>query len=309
MAMPLPFRLHRYSDIFNAEIKFLLNVDFFMIKLHIEMSHKNISSRIYPLIKSAAAAAVLPVFFIYVMVAKPDYRIMNTAAHVVVPVGRAVGDLITWPLRATGRGIRNIAELTTVRAENRELRAELDAMRMRGTECEIAILENQKLAREIDIVKTNPRAAVAADVVHNNSAMHHNTYFISKGAASGIEPGMIVVTFDGHMAGIVVDAAPHYARVRALNDADTNIAVRVVGSEVYGFMHGAGTARPVMEFFSDPEFQPTPGLRLVTSNIGGILPDGIPVGKLHDSATVDIVPPGRLSRVMVLQFDGAGVYK
>ena len=280
-----------------------------MVKLHTEMSHKNISSRIYPLIKSAAAAALLPVFFIYIMVAKPDYRIMNMAAHVVVPVGRAVGDVITWPVRAIGRGVHNLGELSTLRAENRELREELDAMRMRGTECDIAIQENQKLAREIDIVKTNPRGAVAADVIHNNSALHHNTYFISKGAANGIEPGMVVVTFDGHMAGIVVDAAPHYARVRALSDADANIAVRVVGSEVYGFMHGAGTARPVMEFFSDTAFQPTPGLRLVTSNIGGILPDGIPVGKMYDSASVDIVSPTRLSRVMVLQFDSADAYK
>lgn len=271
------------------------------------MNQKKLTSRIYSVAKAAAAAAVLPVFFIYIMVAKPDYRVMNAAAHVVVPVGTAIGDIITWPFRAGGNIIKNIHELSNLRSENAELRAELDAMRMRGTECDVALQENQKLARELDIVKTTP-SAVAADVVHDSAALHHNTYIISKGARDGIEPGQVAVTFDGMLAGIVIDAAPGFARVRALSDSETNIAVRVVGSEVYGFMRGTGAARPVMGFFSDPEFQPTAGIRLVTSGISGVLPEGIMVGTMENDTDVRIKSPGDLSRVMILKFDSTGRY-
>lgn len=271
------------------------------------MNQKKLTSRVFSLVKAAAAAAVLPVFYIYIMVAKPDYRIMNAAAHVIVPVSGAVGDVLTWPFRAGGDLIKNMHELSGLRRENAELRAELAAQRARGNECDIAILENQKLARELDIVHTRP-ATVAADVIHDNAALHHNTYFISKGARDGIEPGQVAVTFDGWLAGIVIDAAPGFARVRALNDAETNIAVRVAGSEVYGFMQGTGAMRPVMGFFSDPEFQPDAGIKLITSGISGILPSGIMVGEMENETDVRIKSPGDLSRVMILKFDSTGRY-
>ena len=41
------------------------------------MRQNNISSKIYPIIRAVATAAVLPVLFIYIMIAKPDYAIMN----------------------------------------------------------------------------------------------------------------------------------------------------------------------------------------------------------------------------------------
>ncbi len=271
------------------------------------MNQKKLTSRVYSVAKAAAAAAALPVFFIYIMVAKPDYRIMNGAAHVVVPVAAAVGDVITWPFCAVGNMIDNVRELSGLRRENELLREELDALRMRGAECDVAMADVQKLARELDIVRATP-GAIAADVVHDNSALHHNTYLISKGARHGIEPGMVAVTFDGMLAGMVIDAAPGFSRVRALTDADTNIAVRVAGSEVYGFMHGTGAARPAMGFFSDPEFQPDAGIKLVTSGISGVLPEGIMVGVMDNETDVKIKSPSALSRVMILKFGPTGNY-
>lgn len=272
-----------------------------------DMNQKKLTSRVFSIAKAAAAAAVLPVFFIYIMVAKPDYRIMNASAHIVLPVAGAVGDVITWPFRAVGDVVSNVRELSGLRRENAMLREELDAMRMRSTECDVAMAEVQKLSRELDIVRSAP-SGVAADVVHNNAALHHNTYMISKGSRAGIEPGQVAMTFDGWLAGVVIDAAPDFARVRALTDADTNIAVRVVGSEVYGFMRGTGGRRPVMGFFSDPEFQPAAGIKLITSGISGVLPEGIMVGVMDNESDVRIKSPGSLSRVMILKFGTAGQY-
>ncbi len=267
------------------------------------MKQNKISSKIYPLVRAAATAAVLPVLFIYVMIAKPDYRIMNALGHVVVPVAQTVGDVVTWPFRVVGRAVGNVAEMSSLRAENEELRVRLDAALANKNACEVAIKENQKLNRELDLINSQPRGAIIADVIQDNSAMGHNTYLVNRGVRDGIESGMVVATTDMRLAGIVIDAATNFSRVRALTDADTNIAVRVVGSEVYGFMTGNGSARPTIGFFSDPEFQPSAGIKLITSNISGILPAGLMVGELVDETDVDVVGPQQLSRVMILQFD------
>ncbi len=281
-----------------------MNIRFFRVKVRKQMSQINkISSKIYPLIKAVASAAVLPVLFIYIMIAKPDYHFMNALSHVVVPTAQWIGDIITWPFRAVVNSVENIAELSNLRAENEELRAALDSALINKNACEVAILENKKLKRELNIVSTQPRDAVIADVVFDNSALGHNTFLINRGATDNIGAGMVVTSTDLQMAGVVIDVATNFSRVRALTDSDTNIAVRVVGSEVYGFLTGNGSKYPTFGFFSDPEFQPSDGIKLVTCNISGVLPAGIIVGEIVDGTDIKVLQPSALSRVMVLKFD------
>ena len=246
---------------------------------------------------------VLPVLFIYIMIAKPDYKIMTALSHVVVPVAQWVGDVITWPIRAFGGAIDNIGELSNLRVENEELRIRLDEALQNKITCSIAIEENKKLQHELDIKNAQPRDVVIADIIHDNRAIGHNTYIINQGANKGLEPNMAVMSPNMMLVGIVIDVAPHFSRVRALTDSDTNVAVRVVGSEVYGFMKGNGSKTPSMGFFSDPEFQPSKGIKLVTSNISGVVPSGLAVGEMIDETDVKIFPTSQLSRVMVLKFD------
>lgn len=273
-----------------------------------DMNQKRLSSRVYPLIRAAIAAAVLPVLFIYVMIAKPDYKLMNAAAHVVVPVARGVGDVITWPVRAVGNTVVNIRELANARAENEELRARLDAALAQSDAGMVALAENQRLNRELDTVRSQPQRAIIADITHDAAAFNHNTFFVSRGADDDISTGMVVVSMDGRLVGVITDVAAAYARVRAISDAASNIAVRIVGADVYGFVQGGG-GRARLDLLSDPAFQPATGNVLVTSNISGILPAGIVVGTIDSDGNITFTNPKSISRVMILKFDGQNKYK
>ncbi len=272
------------------------------------MNQNKLSTRLRAIIKSAVAVAVLPVLFIYIMIAKPDYALMNGLGHVVLPIAGWVGDVITWPVRAVGSAIDNIRELSNLRTENEELRVRLDDALRNQRACMVAMDENQKLARELDIVNNQPTDAVLADVKHDNTAFHHSTFFITKGSEHGLANGMAVVSLDGMLVGVITDVAPRFARVRSLIDSGTNIAVRIAGSEVYGFLRGNGSDTPTMGFFSDPEFQPSAGVKLITSNISGMLPNGIIVGDMINETDVRVIQPKTLSRVVVLKFDDTDKY-
>ena len=267
------------------------------------MNQNKISSRVYGLIKSALAAAVLPILFIYVMISKPDYAIMNAAAHVVVPVAQWVGNVITWPIRAVGDAVNSVTEISSIRAENEELKARLDELLAEQNKCKFALDENTRLNKHLNTIQSQPFDIAVADVIHDTSAIGHNTYFINRGTDDGIKTGMVVTSPDMTLAGIVIDCGDKFARVRAITDADTNIAVRVVGSEVYGFLDGNGSSNPTIGFFSNPEFQPTNGIQLVTSNISGVLPAGLHVGEITDKNDVQVLSPKNLSRVFVLKFN------
>ncbi len=273
------------------------------------MSPNKISSKAKQLIKSACVAAVLPVFFIYILIAKPDYKIMNGLAHIVLPVASFVGDVITWPVRAIGNTAQNIRELSNLREENEELRYRLDDALQNKYLCDIAVLENQKLSQELDIVQNTPRTTTVADVMFDNKAFNHNTFLINRGDKNGIKKGMVVTSMHGMLVGVIIDVANGFSRVRSLTDSDTNIAVRIAGSDVYGFLSGNGSDFPTVGFFSDPLFQATDNLSIITSSIGGVLPNNIIIGTTINDTDVQIKTPSELSRVLILDFDNNNTYK
>jgi rod shape-determining protein MreC len=274
------------------------------------MNPKKISSRLHTIIKSAVVAAILPFIVIYLIVAKPDYRLMNGFAHFMVPIANGVGDFITWPLRAGGKIFKKINDISNLEQENEELRAMLQDALSKNQNCDVAILENQKLAQELDVKRNLNFENIVADVILDNSALNHETFMINRGYNDGIEPGMVVISFENTLIGTIIDSGKDFSRVRALTDSNTNIAVRIAGSEVYGFVHGNGSKTPNIGFFSDPKFQPSSGIKVLTSNISGMLPSDIFVGTMINESDVGITEPGKVSRVMVLKFNtDQGKYK
>ena len=273
------------------------------------MTKDKLSYKLTKILKSALAAAALPVFVIYIMVAKPDYTIMNSLAHVVLPVANWVGDVITWPIRAIGHGADWIRETAKIRTENKELRVKLDEALSNQHTCKVAIEENQKLKKEIDIRHASPFKTVIADIQFDDSVFHHNTFLINRGKKAGLARGMVVVSFDNRLVGTIMDCGSEFCRVRSLIDADTNIAVRITGSDISGFLQGNGKNKSFINFFSDPQFVGRHGLSVVTSNISGILPSGIYIGDMADERHVNVLRPNQLSRVMVLKYNSSDSYK
>jgi len=268
------------------------------------MSSKKVSSRLRTIVKAIGFGCLVPAIVVYIIVAKPNFQLANGVAHVVFPVFNAVGDAITWPFRAGGKIVKRIHKVSILEEENIKLRNQLAIALAHKTDCDIAILENKKLIRELGVARNSDYETIIADVMYDNSAIHHETFMINRGAADGVEPGMVVISFENKLVGTVIDSAMHFSRVRSLIDSGTNIAVRVAGSEVYGFLRGDGSNVPTIGFFSDHKFQGAKGVKLITSNISGVLPPGIYVGEMENESDVDVVLPSNISRVIVLKFTG-----
>ena len=285
-----------------------MNIDSFAFKV-VRMTKDKLSYKLMRIIKSSVAAAAVPVFIIYIMIAKPDYTIMNGLAHIVLPVAHGIGSVITWPIRVIGQGADWIKETSNLRTENEKLRLRLDEALANKSMCDIAIQENKKLEHELNVKKASPYKTVIADIQFDDSVFYHNTFLVNRGKKDGLTRGMVAVSFDNRLVGTITDCGSEFCRVRALTDADTNIAIRISGSDVSGFLQGNGKSNASIGFFNDTQFVGRKGLKVITSNISGILPSGIYIGDMLDEKTVDVLRPNEISRVMVLQFNDVGSYK
>ena len=84
------------------------------------MNPKKTSSRLHTIIKSAIVAVILPFVFVYIIVAKPDYRVMNGVAHITLPIVNGVSDLVTWPVRVGGNIIKKAHKISNLEQEDEE---------------------------------------------------------------------------------------------------------------------------------------------------------------------------------------------
>ncbi len=262
------------------------------------MDIKTTSSKIAKKIQAGIVACLLPVFFLYVLLDKPDYKIMNAMAYVIVPAAHVVGDGITWPVRFAGKLSENMIVRQGIRSENRNLRKKLDELSTQQTSCIALAAENQRLEQALDIVRNQPSKAVLARVIYENASFASNTFTLDKGESSGIRAGNAVISKDGFLAGTVVQVGTNSSQVRGLRDTGANTPVRVAGSDVLGFLRGRGNAQPVFELFSDQEFLPTPGVMLLSVSAGGNLPDGIPVGQIKSTGDGKSAPVSPGAKIM-----------
>jgi rod shape-determining protein MreC len=275
---------------------------------------KSTGSKIFQMAKSGAVAALIPVFFLYILLDKPDYKIMNSLSGIVVPAARTLGDGITWPVRIVGKISEAIGRHASATAENKRLRAQIEEMARSQTACDIYAAENQRLARIADIRESYPWKTIAATLSMENASIIHSAFMLDKGLHDGIRPGMAVLTTTGYLAGIISDVYEYRSKVMSLSDSKSNIPVRIIGGDIYGFMRGTGAGAPVLEYFSDQSFVPSKGLRLVTSSIGGSLPDNIPVGEISrikdKIAQISVGAKSHGTQTMlVLEFDKQDGYK
>ncbi|MDR0804076.1 MAG: rod shape-determining protein MreC [Rickettsiales bacterium] len=229
------------------------------------------------IIKTALSIIIVPVLILYIFIAKPDYKILNAVSGIVVPAGQAAAAAASWPVRAIGRLASNIRDLSQIRRENKILRIQLDEVLRAQNECASAVSENQKLYNDLNLTRQLPGKSVLARIIRDDSGLGNDAFQLDRGAHDGIAAGQAVVSKDGFLIGIVESVMPGTARVRGLNDHNTNIIVRLGGTDVFGFLG----ARRELANFSEPEFKPTAGTMLYTSTLNSGIPANLSVGRIE----------------------------
>jgi rod shape-determining protein MreC len=168
--------------------------------------------------------------------------------------------------------------LLNVRSQNEKLKRENGQLK----------LDNQYLKTELSTAdraqalsvfqSRSPSKTLAARVIGNGTGANSQVVFVDRGAASGVESGMAVVTPDG-IVGKVVDAYPTASLVMLI--VDGNFAAGVVSEKnhVRGTLKGVGHSQCQVEYVQNEE-RVDVGEWFYTSGDDRIFPKGFPVGQV-----------------------------
>lgn len=223
---------------------------------------------------------------------------MRTA---VTDVAAPILEVLAEPVSAANRAIARVEELFHLRSENIRLREEVARLRAwRGAAHRLAA-ENAALRTMVGYKGPRRHAFVSARVIADGRGPFVRSMLVNAGSRNGVAKGQGVITPAG-LVGRVVAVGERSARILILTDLNSRIPVVIEESRIRAILSGDNSRRPRLAFL--PSWAKTrAGQRVVTSGHGGILPPGLPVGRIHsrDGNDVRIQPFVDLSRVEYVQ--------
>ncbi|HUI84435.1 MAG TPA: rod shape-determining protein MreC [Candidatus Binatia bacterium] len=172
----------------------------------------------------------------------------------------------------------NYAYLRGVRRENRELRAELERMKIE----QARLSEDARMARRVQALLAFKEqyvdSTVAAQVIGTSGSDQSRVLYIDKGSNDGIAPDMAVITPTG-IVGKIVQVFPDSAQVLPINDQFSGVGAALRDSRLQGILKGAANGATTLQYIMSDE-KVTPGEEVVTSGGDRIFPKGLPVGRV-----------------------------
>ncbi|MCW5771622.1 MAG: rod shape-determining protein MreC [Rhodospirillaceae bacterium] len=220
-------------------------------------------------------------------------------AHALSLPGRAVAE---WFASA-----KNTAEL---QHQNAELKAEVEALKLRLTAMDELVRENREFRRLLGVQLPDEGKHIAARVIADPGGPYVRSVLIRAGSREGVRKGRAVVTAQG-LVGRVTEVGEFTSRVMLITDVNARTAVLIGSGGERAIMTGANADLPRLLHVSRTASIAV-GDRVVSSGHDGILPPGIPIGEVVavQPGTVRIRPfvdTQNLSFVRVVDHDMPGL--
>ncbi|HET6842684.1 MAG TPA: rod shape-determining protein MreC [Candidatus Angelobacter sp.] len=189
-------------------------------------------------------------------------------------------------LTGTGRFFRgawgNYIDLHGARRENRELKEQLDRMKLDQAQLRAEVEQTHRLEVLLDFRQRVISKTVAAQVIGSSGSERSRIIYIDRGSHDGIKRDMAVITPDG-IVGKVKDVFPRSSQVLLINDRDSGAGVVLEKSRLQGVLRGNEQGElQITDIMSDENVHS--GEPVVTSGGDSIYPRGLPVGTVMNAA-------------------------
>lgn len=219
----------------------------------------------------------------------PLGRLRGVASTVFGPVQDGLATIVS-PI---GRSLSGIGDVFDARAENAQLRAQLERLEERRLSYDDVLRENEELRELLEIEERSDLQTRAAQVIATGPSNFEWTVTLDVGTSHGVARDMPVVNGDG-LVGRVIQATADTSRVLLAVDPSFQAAAAHAQSGETGQVQGNGS-EPLVYRPLDPEAELEVGDEIVTSRYSnGVFPAGIPIGTVESVGDA----PGLLTRTV-----------
>ena len=209
--------------------------------------------------------------------------VRDAFSRVLSPLQFAIGRAARPILRTVDR----LGRLTTVEADNDQLRRENAELRAEVIVLREAQIENENLRRQLNYKSAVPHfQLLSAEVIGRDPSNLLQYILIDRGRIDGIEPGMSVLTAEG-LVGRVSEVSAASSKVMLITDPSSSVTAMIQSSRATGVVQGHSAHELAMRYI--PQLaEVAPGDIVLTSGLGGNLPRRLPIGQVVEVSHQDV---------------------
>jgi rod shape-determining protein MreC len=202
-----------------------------------------------------------------------DTRLIRVwAIDVLTPFERG----LVWLENSSGNVWHNYFYLRGVRAENRQLKEQIEQMRLEQVRLSEDAAQAHRLQYLLAFKQQYVTKTVAAQVIGSSGTDSSRVIYIDKGEKAGIARDMAVITADG-IVGKVLLVYPSVSQVLLINDQSSGVGVILEKSRLQGVLRGNVSGEVDLERVMKDE-DVSQGETVLTSGGDQIFPKGLPAG-------------------------------
>ncbi len=214
--------------------------------------------------------------------------VRGLASDAVAPVGAG-----SAAVRSGGQGLfAGIAAYFDAGRQNADLRREVEIARIRLAEADAVKAENRRLKGLLGLSDGETKPVAVARLVGSTATSGRRHAYINAGSASGVEPGMPVLSERG-VIGRVLETGRVSARVLLLTDSESVLPVRRAADNVIAFAEGRGDGLLRIRLVNLGVNPLKVGDVMVTSGAGGYYRPGVAVAVI-----AKLTPDGGIARLV-----------
>lgn len=204
--------------------------------------------------------------------------VYTVTGYVIIPVKKGINTLGHWITNVS----ENLTETATIRAENDNLRSQVETLTQENSQL---LLDREELQRLRELHQLSEEYAdyntIGAHVISKDSGNWFSSFTIDKGKNNGVKVNCNVIAQSG-LVGIVTQVGPDWATVRAIIDDNSNVSAMVSNTSDTCIIEGnlelidRGSLNLVKLY--DDNNRVHVGDKIVTSNISEKFLPGILIG-------------------------------
>ncbi len=154
---------------------------------------------------------------------------------------------VLTPLRAGANALTNQAEniydyifrYETLQAENEALREEIAQMRKDNNQADFIARENDRLRDRLEMQKAHEDyELVDSYIITRSSTDWNSTFTLDKGSNHGITEGMVAITANDEVVGLVTETGPNYSVIKTVLDSSLEISAIIASNGYSGMVQG-----------------------------------------------------------------------
>ncbi len=210
--------------------------------------------------------------------------------------------ILVWGQNGTSNIWHNYFYLRGVRAENRQLKDQIEQMRIEQVRLSEDAAQARRLQTLVAFKEQFISRTVAAQVIGSSGSDLSRIVYIDKGENAGITRDMAVITADG-IVGKVLLVYPSVSQVLLINDQSSGVGALLEKTRLQGVLRGTANGEVILERVMSDEQVPV-GETILTSGGDQIFPKGLPVGTVTKVANgkdlflnIKIKPAANLSKL------------